>query len=185
MWSNVAIFHRENNLWFVNFDETKHALSAECQKNGSHDQRFINPAFPHSGNCTVKPICHITSVYTTNPLEPLLQLYIFETKAKKESNYTIDPAWCQGLPTVCGKYGMGKVMIWNSFVTMRPNGGMDAFMLQIFIENVILCCYPGLQKETVHDPTTGHKIIGPLFIKTNTGPDRLSNQLNHIEYHEQ
>ena len=58
-------------------------------------------------------------------------------------------------------------------------------MFPFFIENVILPCYPGLQKETVRDPTTGRKIKGPLFIKTDTGPGRLSNELNHINYREQ
>ncbi len=120
----------------------------------------------------MKSTHHITGVYTTNPLESLLPLYIFETKAKNESNYIIDPGCCQGLPTVCGKYGAGKVMMWNAFVAMRPKGGMDLCLFSFFIENVILPCNPGLQKETVCDPTTGRKIKGLLFIKTDTGPGR-------------
>ncbi len=59
---------------------------------------------------------------------------------------------------------------------------MDASLFPIFIENVILCCYPGLQKKTVCDPMTGHKIKGPLVIKTDNGPGRCLNNPNHIEY---
>ncbi len=76
-------------------------------------------------------------------------------------------------------------MTWKSFVTMRPKGGMDSSLFPFFIENVILSCYPGLQKETVCDTMSSHKIKGLLFIKTNTGPGRLSNKLNHIKYRKQ
>ncbi len=100
--SEVILFHKEDILWFVNSDKTEHDLSTDSLKNGSRGQRFVNPSFPCAGDQTVKSTHHITGVYTTNPLEPLPPLYIFETKAKNESNYTIDPAWCQGLPTVRG-----------------------------------------------------------------------------------
>ncbi len=81
--SKVTLFHEEDILWFVNLDETEHALSTDSQQNRSHSQRLINPLFLHAGNHTMKSTHHITGFYTTNPIEPLPPLYIFETKAKK------------------------------------------------------------------------------------------------------
>ncbi len=36
VWSEVTKFYKEDILWFVNFDETEHALSTDSLKNGSH-----------------------------------------------------------------------------------------------------------------------------------------------------
>ncbi len=92
---------------------------------------------------------HTTGVYATNPLEVLPPLYIFDTEAKSESNYNIDPEWCCNLPSVTGTFGTGKRMTYPSFVAMRPKGFMDKSLYPLFINEVILKCYPNVQKETV------------------------------------
>ncbi len=141
-------------MWFINFDETQHNLSTEAPKQGPLGRRFQNTSFPHSSNRTVKSNQHATKVYTTSPLKPLPPLYFFDTKAKKKK-YKIDPAWCQGLPKVHRKYGNENVQTWESFVAMRPEGGMDYSLFPTFIKNVLIPCFPYLQKEGVCDPVTG------------------------------
>lgn len=183
MPSEVTFKHEEDILWIINFDETKHKMGTSI-KSGIQGMRYHNPSFPRAGDRIVKCNRHITGVYCTNPLEELPPLFIFDTKAKSESNYDIDSAWCQGLPKVSGKYGTGVKQTWDSFVAMRPKGGMDTSLFPIFIQNVILPCYPYVQSETVRVPVTKRKIKGPLIIKTDTEPGQLSKELKHIEFHE-
>ncbi len=97
-------FHEDNILWYVKFDKTEHSLDIKSPRHIFHGQRYHNPSFPCAGNCTIESNCEITGV----PLDPLPLFYIFDTNAKKESNFTIDPAWCQGHPTVSSEFEMDK-----------------------------------------------------------------------------
>ncbi len=63
---------------------------------------------PHAGDQISKSNHHITRAYTTISFKPLPPLNSCDNKAKKELNYTIHPAWCQGLSTVCSTYGIGS-----------------------------------------------------------------------------
>ncbi len=182
--SEVTLVHNDDLLWFINCDETDHKFSTEGPKVGVKALCYHNPSFPRTGNRIVKSSRHTTGVYATNPLEPLPPLYIFDTKSKSESNYNIDPAWCQGLPKVRGKYGTGRMMTYNSFVAMRPKGGMDKSLFPMYIEKDILPLYPTVQRDTVRDPKTGRKLKGPLFIKTDTGPGCLSQDEEHVRFRE-
>ncbi len=147
-------------------------MHTKTLKGGLRATCYHNASFPRSGDRIVKSNHHTTIVYSSNPLEPLPPLFIFDTKAKTESNYNIDPSLCQGLPKVQGKYGTGHMQEWASLVAMRPKGGMDKTLFPLFLDNVILPCYPYIQKETVCNET-GRKIKGPLFLKTDTGPGCL------------
>ncbi len=98
-----------------------------------------------------------------------------------ESNYNIDPEWCRNLPSVTGTFGTGKRMTYPSFVAMRPKGSMDKILYPLFINEVILECYPNIQKETVRDET-GRKIKGPLIIKCDTGPGCLCKDMAHVKF---
>ncbi len=178
--------HKEDNIhWFDNFDETEHKLSTEGPKGGVQAQQYHNPSFPWTGDQIIKSNHHIIGVYSTNPLKALPPLYIFDTNARSESNYNIDPAWCHGLPKVHGMYGTGQLRVWDSFVAMWPKGGMDKPLFPLFIKNVILPCNPNLQKETVRCPSKGRKIKGPFILKTDTGPGCLSRDEEHLKFKEE
>ncbi len=105
--SEVTFKHDDNILWILNFDESEHKLGTKV-KGGIQGQRYHNPSFPQAGDCNIKSNKYITGVYRNNPLEPLSALFIFDTKAKSESNYCIDPAWCKNLPKVRAIYGIGS-----------------------------------------------------------------------------
>ncbi len=182
--SEVTLHHPDDLLWFINFDETQHRLDTSGPKGGSQTQRYHNPSFSRGGDRVIKNDRHITGVYATNPLEVLPPLYIFDTKAKSESNYNIDPEWCRDLPTVVGKFGTGKNMLYPSFVAMQPKGSMDKTLYPIFINDVILKCYPNVQKETVRDED-GRKVKGPIILKTDTGPGRLCKDITHVTAREE
>ncbi len=182
--SEVTLYHPDDLLWFVNFDKTQHKLSSAGPKGGPQAQWYHNPSFSRCGDRVVKNDRHITGVYATNPLEVLPPLYIFDTKAKSESNFHIDPEWCRDLPVVAGKYGTGKKMRYPSFVAMRPKGSMDNTLYPVFLNEVILKCYPNVQKETVRDKT-GCKIKGPVLFKCDTGPGRLCKTIEHVESHKE
>ncbi len=130
MHSEVTLKHKEDILWFINFDETKHKLGTGV-KDRVQVQRYHNPLFPQAG----KRSKLITGVYSTNPLKEISLLFIFNTKAKSESNYNLDPAWCHGLSKVKRKYGTGCKREWKSFVVMWPKGGMDATLFPLYIHH--------------------------------------------------
>ncbi len=67
---------------------------------------------------------------------------------------------------------------------MRPKGEMDKTLFPLFIKYVILPCYPNVQKDTIH-VESARKIKGPLIIKTDTGPGRLSKDEAHIWFWEE
>ncbi len=58
---------------------------------------------------------------------------------------------------------------------------MDKTLFPLFVNEVILKCYPYVQPETVRD-ADGRKIKGTLVIKTDTGPGRLCKDIEHVEF---
>ena len=111
--SKVTLFHDDDILQFVNMDETHHELGNEGKKGGSTTVRYKNPTFSCAGDRVTKSSRYTNGVYSTNPLEVLPPLYIFDTKSKDASNYKINPEWCKGLPKVVGKFGRNKKELWN------------------------------------------------------------------------
>ena len=164
-------------------DETHQKLENEGKKGGSTTTCYTNPTFSRARDRVTKSSHHTTGVYATNLLEVLPPLYIFNTKSKNENNYKIDPLWCRGLPKVSGKFGRCKKELWNSFVACRPKGSMDVSLFEMFCTKVILPCYPNVL-PTIEQDDDGGIIKGPLFLKVDSGPGRLSNEAMNLEFRE-
>ncbi len=72
-------------------------------------------------------------------------------KQNNKSNYYIGPTWCKKFPMMIGIYGTGHPQDWNSFVAMQVKGGMDQTLLLLFLNQVIIPCYPIAQPKTVQN----------------------------------
>ncbi len=105
----VSSEHEEDIFWMINFDKTEHKLGTKAY--GIQGQQYHNLSFLQAGDQTVKSNKHIAGVDCTIPLEVLPQLFIYV--AKLYLYYIIDPAVCQGLPKVCGKFGTDVKQIWE------------------------------------------------------------------------
>lgn len=178
----MSLEHEDDVLWMVNMDETHHDGSTEGDKGGSRAQRWANASYHRSGDRIVKNTRHTTGVYATNPLEPLPPLYIFDTSAKHTANQQIDPLWCRNLPEVQGKFGLGVVTKFGSKVAVRKKGSMDSSLFIMYFDEIFLPCYPHVQKETVRCPITKKKLAGPVLMKVDAGPGRLSKEAESLEF---
>ena len=149
VWSEVSLYHPDDLRWFLNTDETHHTFSTASKKGGSTTQSWANVSFQRPGQPVVESARHTTGVYTTNAAgEVLPPMYIFDSKAKDEENFTIDLRACDGLPSVTGYYGTGKLTTFNhSFVSCRSKGSMDTSLWAEFNRTVILPCYPNIAKK--------------------------------------
>ena len=182
----MSLYHQDDLRWFLNTDETHHTFSTASKKGGSTTQSYANNSFPFSGEPVIKNSRHTTGVYTTNAAgEVLPPLYIFDSKAQDEKNYKIDLRACDGLPTVTGKYGLDKVQTFHSFVAVRKKGSMDTSLWKAFNKDIILPCYPNIANKVVRCPITKKILKGPVIMKTDAGPGRLSKTLESIDFREE
>ena len=183
--SEVSLIHPDDVDWFITLDETHHELSTVGNRGGSTTTRFANPSFPRSGDRVVETGGHITGVYAyTLCGEPLPPMYIFSMAAECEENMKYTPEVCVGLPTVDAKYAQDKVFNHPSRTVLRSKGSMDTSLWHDLHQSVYLTCgYRGkLSPEPVRDPATNKLIKGPLIIKTDSGPGRLSKEAASIKF---
>ena len=182
-WSEISLIHPDDVDWFLSMDETHHRFSTEGNKGGSTTIRYANSSFARSGDRITKNAHHTTGVYgVTLRGEPLPPLYIVDTKSKNVDNYRIDPRICQGLPIVRGKYGQDTVSSYPSNVALRRKGSMDTSLWAMYNRLMISQCYKGkISKIPVRD-STGKLISGPLIMKTDAGPGRLSKEAESIDF---
>ena len=168
-------------------DETHHELSTVGNKGGSTTIRYANSSFPRSGDRVVESAHHISGVYAfTLRGECLPPLYILSSRAENEDNYKIDPRVCDGLPHVTAKYAQENETVHASRIAVRKKGSMDVKLWHDLHRSVYTPCYLGkLSPEPVRDPITQKMIRGPLIVKTDNGPGRLSMEATSIEFREE
>ena len=183
----MSLAHQDDANWFLTLDETHHEFSTAGKKGSASNGRWVNESFPRSGERNIVGNFHTTGVYGTTLVgEALPPLYILSTTSKNEDDYKIDPRVCEGLPTVAGKYGSDKVMLHSSCLCVRKKGSMDIGLWHQYVRSVILPLYEGrISPEPIRDPLTGKLLSGPLIIKTDSGPGRLSREACSIEFREE
>ena len=182
--SSISLIHKDDINWFLTCDETHHAYSSEGSNGGPQTIRFACNSFQRSGEPCVKSACHTTGVYgTTCGGEPLPPLYIFSTSAKEEENYTYDPLIGKELPTVVTKHADPLYTARPSFVVVRETGSMDTKLWHDLNRLVYIPCFKDkISPEPIRDPVTQKLISGPLIVKTDAGPGRLSNEADSINF---
>ena len=130
--------------------------------------------------------------------EALPPLFILDSKAKFDENYKIDPRVCIGLPEVVGKYGLNddyfrglrrkngltasEDVAFSSSVSVRRKGGMTTSLWRRLIEDVFLPLYPNTSRVVTRCAQTGKMVTGPLIVKTDAGPGRLSKEAESWEF---
>lgn len=121
--------------------------------------------------------------YGTNAYgEALPPLYIFDSKAKYPKNYRIAPRVGQGLLQVTGKYGNTNVAKFDLFLAVQRKGDMDTSLLEMILEELILPLRPNTSREVERCPLTNKMLKGPLIVKTDAGPGRLSTEADSWEF---
>ena len=185
--SSISLIHPDDINWFLTCDETHHAYSSEGTNGGSQSIRFASNSFQRSGEPCVKSAAHTTGVYgTTCGGEPLPPLYIFSTSAKDEEKYTYDPLIGKTLPMVTTKYADPLHKTRPSFVVVRETGSMDTRLWHDLNRLVYIPCFKDrISPEPVRDPVTQKLISGPLIVKTDSGPGRLSKEAESILFREE
>ena len=114
--SEVTLYHPEEIICFLNMDDTQHSLSTKGRKGA---MKYHNPRFNQPGDRGVDSSRHITWCYTTNLLEVIPPLYIFDSKAENSGNFKIEPYWVEGFPTVTGKFGLENKFLYHYSVAVR------------------------------------------------------------------
>ena len=182
VWSEVSLYHPEDARYFLNCDETQHPFTTAGNKGGSTTTRYSNPSFPRSGERGIENSRHTSGLYTVNLFgEVLPPLYIFDSKAKEEANFTVDSRNAVGLPEVTGIYGLYRPTCFSSGLSVRKKGGTDTSLWAEYNEKIIKPCYPRMSKHIVRCPRTNKLLQGPLILKTDAGPGRLSKQADSWE----
>jgi len=183
----VGLVHEDDVDWFLTLDETHHEFSTVGAKGGATAGRYINPSFPRSGERCIVSNFHTTGVYgTTLRGEPLPPLYILSTASLNEDQYKIDPRVCEGLPTVVASYGATVETIYLSYICVRHKGSMDTGLWHQLIRSIYTPLFEGRISPTpIRDPLTMKLLSGPLIVKTDSGPGRLSKEADSIEFREQ
>ena len=64
-------------------------------------------------------------VYESTPLEPILQIHIFESGAKNVEQMSMKMDWMKNIPTFYGKLGFNEVTAVISHVVVQKKGSMD------------------------------------------------------------
>ena len=81
-------------------------------------------------------------------------------------------------------YGLTTQTRFPSFISVRPKRSMDTGLWTKFNDTVIAPCYPNVAKEVTRCPVTNKILSGPLILKTDAGPGRLSKDAESWEFRE-
>ena len=127
----------------------------------------------------------MTGVYgTTLRGEPLPPMYILSTNSLNEDDYKIDPRVNRGLPIVVASYGKVMAAHWSA-ISVRHKGSMDTGLWHQLLKDVYVPLYERrLFPEPIRDPVT-KLLSGPLIVKMDAGPGRLSKQAISIDFCEE
>jgi hypothetical protein len=112
-------------------------------------------------------------------------MYILSTNSLNEGDYKIDPRVNPGLPIVVASYGKVMAAHWSA-ISVRHKGSMDTGLWHQLLKDVYLPLYEGrLSPEPICDPVIMKLLSGPLIVKTDAGPGRLSKQAISIDFREE
>ena len=74
------------------------------------------------------------------------------------------------------KYGNRNTAWYDSNIIVRRKGGMDTLLWEHTVENLLLPLYPTTHRKIERCPVSGRILRGPLVVKTDSGPERLSKE---------
>jgi hypothetical protein len=112
-------------------------------------------------------------------------MYILSTNSLNEDDYKIDPRVNRGLPIVVASYGKVMAAHWSA-ISVRHKGSMDTGLWHQLLKDVYVPLYEGrISPEPIRDPVTMKLLSGPLIVKTDAGPGRLSKQAISIDFREE
>ncbi len=182
----VGLIHEDNVNWFLTLNETHHEFLYEGTKGGAATGRCINPSFPCSGKRCIVSNFHTTGVYcTTLHGEPLPPLLILSMGLNNEDNYKVDTRVCEGLPNVLASYGGNVETLYSSFISICK-GLMDTGLWQKLLHDLYIPLYEGrISAEPICDPLSNNLLSGPLIVKTDNGPGRLSKEEDSILFQDE
>ncbi len=111
------------------------------------------------------------SIWTFSPL------FVFDTKAKYESKYCIDPVWCKNFPRGRDKYGTDFVCKCDLFFKTKMRNGWSTFSTILKSNNPSI-----LSKFSTRNwvwPSHKAKIKWLLIIKIHNGSGWVSKEEGH------
>ncbi len=180
--SEISLVHPDDAHWFITVDKTHHKFLTKCKKGGSTAIRYTNLSFPRSGDRSVESMFHTTGVYgTTLAGEAMPPLFILNSNAKFEENYTIDPNVYVGLPIVNASYGSVVLRRHHSSVSVRRKGSMDTGFWHQLVQDYVKLFAGAISPKLVFDPLTNKLVSGPVIIKTDGSPGRLAKEAGSAE----
>jgi hypothetical protein len=75
------------------------------------------------------------------------------------------------------------VQIHSSSICMRHKGSMDTGLWHQPVRDLYMHLYEGcISPEPICNPVTKKLILGPLIVKTDSGPGRLSKEVDSIQF---
>jgi hypothetical protein len=183
----MGLVHEDDVDWFLMLDKTHHNFLTVGSRGGAAAGHYINTLIPWSGEQCIVSTFHSTGVHgTTLCSEPLIPLYILSTGSLREEEYRIDSRVCEGLPTVVASYGADNESCYSSTICVRHKGSMDTGLWHQLICDVYMPCFEGrISPKPIRDPLTNKLISGPLVVKTDAGPGRLSKEAPCIKFRKQ
>ena len=91
----------------------------------------------------------------------------------------------RGLPIVVASYGKVMAAHWSA-ISVQHKCSMDTGLWHQLLKDVYVPLYEGrLSPEPIRDPVRMKLLSGPLIVKMDAGPRRLSKQAISIDFHEE
>ena len=112
--------------------------------------------------------------------ETIPSFYIFDTPAEIEENQKFSLSWMSGVPGVRGVFGWGHARDYAPGCAVTTNGSMEEHFFEQWLGHSIYPLYPDMSKELVYD-AAGEFVSGPVILKIDMGPGRLSSQGENLE----
>ena len=103
----------------INFDETEHPFSTQCDRGGSRSKSYGDPNLPPGSTRGTRGARHTTGIYATSAAG---EVNIFDTKSQQIDNFKLKPKWTSGLPTVRDLYGCPTTEEYPSNVCVKKSG---------------------------------------------------------------
>jgi hypothetical protein len=168
--SELSLVHPDDVDWFITLDETHRDLMTQGNKGRLTTICYANISFVRSGDRLVETSSHTTGV---NGFTPQGESFLPQ----------FDVRICETLAEVVASSGRE---LPSSHPSVRRKRSMDTGLWHLLHWQVYIKLYEGkLAPEPVRDPVTGKMLKGPLMVKTDSGPGRLSNEAESIDFREE
>ena len=87
----------------------------------------------------------------------------------------------EGLPRVCGLFGLENFTEFPSRFAVTKSGSMTDMLFCSYIKDIIVLLYPNVGKEWKY-VADGEVLEGPVIIKTDAGPGRLCANFANVKF---